>query len=86
MVRAQTYVYLLVIFTLLVIPSISPAGEMSSKRDCAICHIMWIEDFRADKRTLIEWQPGNVLMKDTQGVVSSEEICYRLMLCGICHV
>ncbi|MCJ7541704.1 MAG: cytochrome c3 family protein, partial [Desulfobacterales bacterium] len=49
---------------------------MSSKRGCAICHVMWLEDFRTDKKTLIEWQPSNVLMKDTQGVVSSEEICY----------
>jgi predicted CXXCH cytochrome family protein len=37
---------------------------------------MWLDDFRTDKETLIEWQPGNVLMKDTQGVVSSEEMCY----------
>jgi predicted CXXCH cytochrome family protein len=37
---------------------------------------MWLDDFRADKETLIEWQPGNVLMKDTQGVVSSEDMCY----------
>ncbi|UCH21789.1 MAG: hypothetical protein JSU83_00525 [Deltaproteobacteria bacterium] len=49
---------------------------MPSRRDCAICHVMWIDDFRTDKETLIEWQPGNVLMKDTQGVVSSEDICY----------
>jgi predicted CXXCH cytochrome family protein len=63
-------------FTLLVIPSAATAIEMSSKRDCAICHVMWLNDFRTDKKTLIKWQPGNVLMKDTQGVVSSEEICY----------
>lgn len=50
--------------------------ELSSKRDCVVCHIMWMDDFRTDKETLVEWQPGNVLMKDTQGVVSSEEICY----------
>lgn len=52
------------------------ALEMSSKRNCAICHVMWLDDFRTDKETLIQWQPGNVLMKDTQGVVSSEEMCY----------
>ncbi len=63
------------IITLLPLPR-AQALEMSSKRDCAICHIMWIDDFRTDKETLIPWQPGNVLMKDTQGVVSSEEICY----------
>lgn len=50
--------------------------ERSSKRDCAICHIMWLNDFRTDEETLVDWQPGNVLMQDTQGVVSSEAICY----------
>ncbi len=52
------------------------ALEISSKRDCVVCHVMWMDDFRTDKETLIEWKPGNVLMKDTQGVVSSEAICY----------
>ena len=76
MTRAPIYICIFVIFTFLVIPLTATALEMSSKRGCAICHVMWLEDFRTDKKTLIEWQPGNVLMKDTQGVVSSEEICY----------
>jgi len=76
MTRAPIYKCIFVIFTFLVIPLTATALEMSSKRGCAICHVMWLEDFRTDKKTLIEWQPGNVLMKDTQGVVSSEEICY----------
>ena len=76
MIRALTYSCILVIFSLFVITSTALAAEMSSKRDCAICHVMWLDDFRTDKKTLIEWQSGNVLMKDTQGVVSSEEICY----------
>jgi len=76
MIRAPIYLYIYVIFIFLVTPSTAPALEMSSKRDCAICHVMWLNDFRTDKKTLIKWQPGNVLMKDTQGVVSSEEICY----------
>lgn len=49
---------------------------MSSKRDCVICHVMWMDDFRTDKETLIKWQPGDVLIKGAQDVVSSEEICY----------
>ncbi len=52
------------------------ALDVSSKRDCVMCHIMWLDEFRTDKETLVKWQPGNVLMKDTQGVVSSEQICY----------
>jgi predicted CXXCH cytochrome family protein len=52
------------------------ALEKSSKKECAICHVMWLDVFRTNKETLIKWQPGNVLMKDTQGIVSSEEVCY----------
>ncbi|MBI4843236.1 MAG: cytochrome c3 family protein [Nitrospirae bacterium] len=35
-----------------------------------------MDDFRENKETLIEWQPSNALKKDTQGVESSEDICY----------
>jgi predicted CXXCH cytochrome family protein len=64
----------------LILPALSPppvfALEKSSKKECALCHVMWLDVFRTNKETLIKWQPGNVLMKDTQGIVSSEEICY----------
>lgn len=57
-------------------PKASAQFEMSSKKECALCHIMWMDEFRTNKETLIQWQPGNVLMKDTQGIVSAEEVCY----------
>jgi predicted CXXCH cytochrome family protein len=57
-------------------PAAFAALEKSSKKECALCHVMWLDVFRTNKETLIKWQPGNVLMKDTQGIVSSEEICY----------
>jgi predicted CXXCH cytochrome family protein len=64
----------------LLAPAFSPparaALEKSSKKECALCHVMWLDAFRTDKETLIKWQPGNVLMKDTQGIVSAEEVCY----------
>ncbi|MEJ2658177.1 MAG: cytochrome c3 family protein [Desulfobacterales bacterium] len=52
------------------------ALERSSKKECALCHVMWLDVFKTNKETLIKWQPGNVLMKNTQGIVSSEEMCY----------
>jgi predicted CXXCH cytochrome family protein len=76
MIRAPIHLYIYLIFIFIVIPSTAHALELSSKKGCAICHVMWIDDFRTDKKTLIKWQPTNVLMKDTQGVVSSEAICY----------
>lgn len=75
--RPDKYLFILTAVLLILIPYHSAfALEMSSKRDCVVCHIMWLDDFRTDEETLVEFQPGNVLMKDTQGVVSSEEICY----------
>lgn len=76
MIKSRAYEQLFIIAAILAIASHASALEMSSKRDCAICHIMWIDDFRTAKETLIAWQPGNVLMKDTQGVVSAEDNCY----------
>jgi predicted CXXCH cytochrome family protein len=69
-------IFILVILFVLSLSASAIALEISSKRNCAICHVMWLDDFRTDKETLIAWQPGNVLMKDTQGVVSTEEMCY----------
>ncbi len=70
----------MVLAVCLLLPAFSPAAfaalEKSSKKECALCHVMWLDVFRTDKETLIKWQPGNVLMKDTQGIVSSEEMCY----------
>jgi predicted CXXCH cytochrome family protein len=76
MIKNRAYLYLFIITAILAIAAHTSALEMSSKRDCAVCHIMWLDDFRTDKETLIKWQPGNVLMKDTQGVVSAEDNCY----------
>ena len=72
----RAYIFILVTLVAFSLSQRANALEMSSKRNCAICHVMWLDDFRTDKETLIKWQPGNVLMKDTQGVVSSEEMCY----------
>ena len=74
--RKSIPIYFLIILITLTVSTTAFALEMSSKRDCVVCHIMWLDDFRTDQESLVEFQPGNVLMKDTQGVVSSEAICY----------
>jgi predicted CXXCH cytochrome family protein len=72
-----TFVFLAVVACIAALPPAAGAQlEQSSKKECAMCHVMWLDTFRSEQGTLIEWQPGNVLMKETGGVVSSEEICY----------
>ena len=73
---AKLRICLLILFSIFITAKSAFALEMSSKRDCVVCHIMWLDDFRTDKETLVDFQPGNVLMRDTQGVVSSEDICF----------
>ncbi|MDF1613884.1 cytochrome c3 family protein [Desulfurivibrio dismutans] len=50
--------------------------EESSKRECAVCHVMWMDEFKQEVETLIPWVGDNVLMKSTYGLVSDEEMCY----------
>ena len=76
-IKERILLFSLIITTILfAVASQAFALEVSSKRDCVVCHIMWLDDFRTDQETLVDFQPGNVLMEDTQGVVSSEKICF----------
>jgi len=56
--------------------SLAFALEASSKRECAVCHVMWMDDFKTGEETVIPWINTNVLMKNAYGVVSAEEMCY----------
>jgi len=54
------------------------AQMLSSKRECANCHISWMDDF-VKKNIKIFVDPivrGVVVIQGRQGVVSTEEICY----------
>ena len=54
-----------------------PAREESPKRECAICHIMWLTDFkRAGVETLIPYDPRPVVDTGRQDVVSTERMCF----------
>jgi predicted CXXCH cytochrome family protein len=51
---------------------------LSSKRECAICHIAWMDDFKMEGKKIFV-DPiirGEVIIAGRQGVVSTQEICY----------
>ncbi len=53
------------------------AREESPKRECAICHIMWLTDFKkAGVETLIPYDPKPVVATGRQDVVSTERMCF----------
>ncbi len=62
---------------LLLWPGSAPAREESPKRECAICHIMWLTDFkRAGVETLVPYEPRPVVETGRQDVVSTERMCF----------
>lgn len=51
--------------------------DISAKRECAICHIMWLNEFQQeDVTTLIPYDPKPVVDTGKQDVVSTERICF----------
>lgn len=53
------------------------ARDISPKRECAICHVMWLDDFkRADVTPLITYEPRPVEPSGRQDVVSTERMCF----------
>ncbi len=53
------------------------ARQPSAKRECAICHIMWLTDFkREDVQTLVPYEPRPVVATGRQDVVSTERMCF----------
>jgi predicted CXXCH cytochrome family protein len=82
----RTLCFLLVLFpatsgvVLAVEPSSSapepPAEAKRSKRECAICHIMWLDDFkREEQATLVPYDPFPREETGRQDVVSTERMC-----------
>ncbi len=53
------------------------ARIVSEKRECAICHIAWISEFKRDDiTTLIDYEPRPVVETGRQDVVSTEMMCF----------
>jgi predicted CXXCH cytochrome family protein len=53
------------------------ARSIAAKRECSICHIMWLDDFqRNDVTTLIPFDPKPVMNTGKQDVVSNERNCF----------
>ncbi len=53
------------------------ARSIAGKRECAICHIMWLGDFqRPDVTPLIPYDPNPVMNTGKQDVVSNERNCF----------
>ena len=51
--------------------------EVSEKRECSTCHIMWLKDFnRNDVTTLIPYEPKPVVATGKQDVSSTNEMCF----------
>ena len=60
-----------------VAPATRAAGDVSENRECATCHIMWLNDFkRSDVTPLIPYDPRPRVATGKQDVSSTERMCF----------
>lgn len=65
------------LFSWLIPEQASAARKTSANRECAICHIMWLEDFkRQDVSPLVPYDPLPTVNTGKQDVVSTEQMCF----------
>ncbi len=57
--------------------SAEASREVSGKRECSTCHIMWLKDFnRKDVTPLIPYEPEPVVATGKQDVSSTNKMCF----------
>ncbi|MDH5432885.1 MAG: hypothetical protein OEY19_03005 [Gammaproteobacteria bacterium] len=61
---------------LLTISSVKAARQVESQRECATCHIMWLNEFKQNTETLIPYEPLPVTSSGKQDVASTERMCF----------
>ncbi len=70
-------VYLILLFGGLLYHSSVDARLPSAKRECATCHVMWLNEFkRKDVTTLIPYDPKPEEKSGKQDIVSTERMCF----------
>ena len=68
---------LLILLSFLFMAQAQAAREVSAKRECATCHIMWLDEFkREDIKSLIPFEPRPVTKSGKQDVSSTERMCF----------
>ncbi len=77
--KENAILLVLCLVSMVLYPFAVQAAVLSSKRECANCHISWMDDFKmAGKKIFVDRvvREANVMIAGRQGVVSTEQICY----------
>ena len=57
--------------------AVGSVRDISAKRECAICHIMWLNEFQQEDTTpLVPYDPKPIVDTGKQDVVSTERMCF----------
>ena len=68
--------FCVILFSLFSIDQVLAARDRGEGRECAICHVMWLKDFkRKDIKTLIPYDPKPVEVTGKQDIASTEKMC-----------
>ena len=69
--------FLLVTLLMTYADDASALRQISDKRECAVCHIMWLSAFNQNKiEPLVEYEPLPVVETGKQDVASTERMCF----------
>lgn len=75
--RLVTAVMLMCVAILLIAKNAEAVRKTSANRECATCHIMWLDEFkRKDVKPLIPYDPQPVVATGKQDVASTEQMCF----------
>jgi len=76
--RSFTVTVFLLYFIFLLLPDLAHGvRKTSANRECATCHIMWLDEFkRKDVTPLIPYDPLPVVKTGKQDVASTEQMCF----------
>ncbi len=69
--------FLIALTLLFVGDAVGSVRDISAKRECAICHIMWLNEFQQEDVTpLLPYDPKPVVDTGKQDIVSTERVCF----------
>ena len=75
-VQCKLFLLFLALFLMLMAQAEASTRQPSEKRECALCHIMWLTDFkREDITPLIPFDPKPIEPSGQQDIVSTERMC-----------
>ncbi len=60
---------------LILVPSAQAVMTKRADKECLLCHVLWFDAFKTDRKTLVEQQDTAIVVAGSRGLVSTEAMC-----------